>query len=53
MKQTKHFTTSKLDYEVPEIDLIPFSCADIITASGVGDENQGEWDPLTNVDDLT
>ena len=36
-------------YEDPQIDLIQFSCVDIITASG--DPNQGEWDPQV-VDDI-
>ena len=38
-------------YEEPQIDIIQFSCADIITASGLGDENQGEWDPQC-IDDM-
>ena len=33
----------KTMYKEPQIDIIQFSCADIVTASG--DQNQGEWDP--------
>lgn len=33
----------KAMYEEPQIDIVQFSCADIITTSG--DLNQGEWDP--------
>ena len=32
-------------YEEPQMDIVYFSCADIITTSGNGDDNQGEWDP--------
>ena len=46
-------TTKKANYENPIIEVIVFSCADIITTSGIidettgtiTDENQGEWDP--------
>ena len=53
MKQTKsqQHIVSKMMYEEPKIDIIQFSCADIITASGLGDENQGEWDPQC-IDDI-
>ena len=40
----QQFINPKTNYEVPKIDIIQFSCADIITTSGNGDENQGEWD---------
>ena len=40
----------KTKYEEPRIDLIKFSCADIITTSG--DPNQGEWDPQCINDDI-
>lgn len=45
MQKTKsyQYTVSKTVYEKPKIDLIQFSCEDIITTSG--DPNQGEWDP--------
>lgn len=42
IKQDSYFKTM---YEEPRIDIVQFSCADIITTSGIGDENQGEWDP--------
>ena len=47
MKQTKsqQYIVSKTMYEEPKIDIIQFSCVDIITTSINGDENQGEWDP--------
>ena len=47
MKQTRNQQNivSKAMYEEPQIDILQFSCADVITASGMGDENQGEWDP--------
>jgi hypothetical protein len=47
MKQTKsqQYIVSKTMYEEPKIDIIQFSCVDIITTSVNGDENQGEWDP--------
>ena len=47
MNQTKAkcFIVQKTVYEDPKIDLIPLSCADIITTSVTGDKNQGEWDP--------
>ena len=35
----------KINFENPAIEIINFSCEDIITASGIVDENQGEWDP--------
>ena len=54
MEQTKRqqYIVFKTMYDEPQIDIIQFSCADIITASGLGDENQGEWDPQC-VDDMT
>lgn len=53
MKQTKsqQHIVSKTMYEEPQIDIIQFFCADIITTSGLGDENQGEWDPQF-IDDI-
>ena len=47
MKQTKshQYIVPKTMYDAPRIDIIRFSCADIITTSGSGDKNQGEWDP--------
>ena len=47
MKQMKSHQSivSKTMYEKPKIDIIQFSCADIITTSGNFDNNQGEWDP--------
>lgn len=51
MKQTKNHQhiIHKVMYEEPQIDIIQFSCADIITTSGNGDEDQGEWDPQPTV----
>ena len=43
MKKTI-FQKEKSQYVSPKIEIIRFSCADIITMSG-GDSNQGEWDP--------
>lgn len=40
----------KTKYEEPQIELIRFSCTDIITASVSKDENQGEWDPQSAED---
>lgn len=47
MKQTKsqQCISLKTVYVSPKIDAIRFSSVDIITTSGKGDENQGEWDP--------
>lgn len=47
MKQMKSHqrTIPQTMYEEPKIDIIQFSCADIITTSGNLDDNQGEWDP--------
>ena len=45
MNNTQQFEKSKANYEIPTMNLIRFSCADMITASENGDENQGEWDP--------
>ena len=45
MNKTQQPIPSKKQYEAPNIDVIKISCADIITTSGIGDENQGEWDP--------
>ena len=45
MNNTRQITYLKTNYEVPTIDIIHFSCEDIITTSGNGDVNQGEWDP--------
>ena len=50
MNNTQQIIHSKMNYEVPTIDIIQISCVDIITASGNGDANQGEWDPQT-IDD--
>ena len=47
IKQDIH---SKAMYEEPKINIIQFSCADIITTSG--DPNQGEWDPQCINDDI-
>lgn len=52
MNNTQQLTPSKINYEVPTIDNINFSYADIITTSVSGDENQGEWDPQAIGDDL-
>lgn len=52
MKQTI-FPKDKAKYVSPKIDVIRFSPADIITASGIGDKNQGEWDPQTVNDSTT
>ena len=35
----------KMTYVKPEMEVIGFSCEDIMTTSGNGDDNQGEWDP--------
>lgn len=35
----------KITYERPQIELVKFESEDIITASGLGNENIGEWDP--------
>ena len=43
---------SKPRYEVPKIEMVQFFCVDIITTSGMGDENQGEWDPQSMDDPL-
>ena len=40
----------KTMYEEPRMDIIQFSCADIITTSG--DPDQGEWDPQCINDDI-
>ena len=47
MKQMKshQYIVPKTMYEAPRLDIIQFSCADIITTSGNLDDNQGEWDP--------
>ena len=47
MNQTLIPKYSKLEYEPPKIEIISFSCEDIITYSGP-DENDGEWDPQTD-----
>ena len=33
------------NYICPKIDIVKFSCLDIMTTSKNRDENQGEWDP--------
>ena len=43
MKRILHTACSKLEYIPPEIEIINFSCEDIITTSG--DDVEGEWDP--------
>ena len=48
MNNKQRITKIKTPYEVPTIDIIRLSCADILTKSGVLDENQGEWDPQSN-----
>ena len=45
MNHTQQLSTKKENYEVPTIDVIYLLSADIITTSGNGDSNQGEWDP--------
>lgn len=35
----------KANFEIPAIEIIKFTCEDVITESGIGDANQGEWDP--------
>lgn len=36
-------------YEKPDLDTVIWESENIITVSGTdGDENQGEWDPLTS-----
>ena len=45
MDNTQKSSPTKINYEVPTIDIVRFSCTDIITTSENGDENQGEWDP--------
>ena len=47
MNTIQQITKPKIAYEIPTIDIIQFYCVDVITTSGVGDENQGEWDPQT------
>ncbi len=47
MKELKQLITPKARYEEPKIDVILFSCANVLTASEVEDQNTGEWDPLT------
>lgn len=42
MKQVEKNIVSKIGYESPQINIVQFSCDDIITTSG--DKNQGEWD---------
>ena len=53
MNSPRPISQSKLNYEVPIIEIIQLSCSDIIAASGNGDFNQGEWDPQTIEEDIT
>lgn len=46
MKELKLLITQKAKYEEPKIDVILFSCANILTVSEGKDENEGEWDPV-------
>ena len=48
MNGIQRITKPKTNYEVPTIDVIEFPCADILSVSGNGDPNQGEWDPQPN-----
>ena len=41
----------KAAYEEPSMEILHFSCDDIVTSSTFIDENEGEWDPQ-EVDDL-
>ena len=41
----------KAEFEEPAMEILHFSCDDIVTVSTVIDENEGEWDPQ-EVDDL-
>ncbi len=36
--------TVQKSYQKPKCDIVVFSCVDIISTSGEGDKNQGEWD---------
>ena len=45
MKQTHAPIDPKATYTIPTLEIIEFSYEDILTTSGKGDENQGEWDP--------
>lgn len=47
MKQANS-TILKAIYQEPQIDVIQFFGADVITTSGNRDENQGDWDPQPN-----
>ena len=53
MRKTKKIqkVSSKSKYAEPKITIIPVLREDIITASDVSDQNQGEWDPQ-NLEDL-
>ena len=43
MNRILHSAYSKLEYEPPKMEIVHFSCEDIITSSG--DYVEGEWDP--------
>ncbi len=46
MNELKQLINPKARYKEPKIDVILFSCTNILTVSGGGDENAGEWDPI-------
>lgn len=39
--------TVKESYQAPELEVISFSYVGTSALSGNGDENEGDWDPLT------
>lgn len=41
----------KAAFEEPAMEILHFSCDDIVTSSTFIDENEGEWDPQ-KIDDL-
>ncbi len=46
MNELKQLINTKEQYEEPKADIILFTCANTLTISGGGDEDEGEWDPV-------
>ena len=44
-KKPKKDILSDVAYEEPIAEIVWLSSVDIVSTSGIGDGNQGEWDP--------
>ncbi len=45
MKEENKGTAKKSRFRPPQVEIIRLAEEDIVTASGIKDDNKGEWDP--------